>query len=346
MGSNTKILFVGYTDYDMYVRAFFNAARNMSGIDAYLFDFRSLNSDLTRNNIFLRVEKHYKIGPHVLRYNKNLIDYVADNKIDIVFLYACDIIRAITVKKLSKLCYVAIYNNDNPFSDYFPKYQWKNVVNSLKYADIVYSYRLSNIQQYINNGAKRVKLMRSYYISDRNYYIQDELIDIEVPDVCYIGHYENDGRVDYLKSLMDSGIDVGVPEEWKKYSFKHDHLIYISDTYIKYNEVLNKAKIAIVFLSTINKDTYTRRCFEIPIVKTLMVAPYNEDIKSLFEDGKEVILYKDKEDLMKKIHYYLQNVEERLMIAEAGYNRVMKDGHEAANRVQAIIDDYKDAMKI
>ncbi len=340
MAKNYKVLFVGDTSVDMYVKAYYNAAEQNPEISPLLLGFDKLNISNNRKSILPRFERHYKFGPHVALINRRLIKMVKEEQVDIVFLYTCDIIRPSTVKALSKMCYVAIYNNDNPFSDYYPKYMWKNMINSLKYADIVYSFRKSNIQQYLDNGAKRAKLMRGYYIKERNYYIEDSRIDIDMPDVCYIGHYEDDGRADYIKALLEAGIDVGVSKDFEATGIEHEHLKYISDTHPRYNEVLNKAKIAIVFLSNINKDTYTTRTFEIPAVKTLMVTPNNEDIATLFIDGKEAVFYNDKEDFVSKIKYYLEHEDERLKIALAGYERVMKDGHETMDRVSEIIYDY------
>lgn len=75
--------------------------------------------------------------------------------------------------------------------------------------------------------------------------------------------------------------------------------------------IINKAKIAIVFLSHINYDSYTRRCFEIPAAKTLMIAPYNDEMASLFIDGKEAVFYHNAEEFVDKNMYYLSHDEER-----------------------------------
>lgn len=340
-----RILFVGDSSYDMYVKAYYNAAKMMDNIDAILIDFDKLNTNVSKETIIPRVERHYKIGLDIYRINYKLIKYVELHDIDIVFLYACDIITDKTIRWLSQKSYVAIYNNDNIFSDYYPKYMWRYVKKSLKYADIVYSYRKSNIAQYKQYGAKQVKLMRSYYIKERNYYIPDEQIDIEVPDVVYIGHYENDGRIEYIKALVEKNIRVGVTEEWKTLGINSDNLIYLSDTHSKYNEILNKAKIAIVFLSTINDDTYTRRCFEIPVVKTMMVAPENSDIKELFENNKEACFYNDLDDFVRIVQYYIEHNSERKQIAESGYERLIRDGHEAADRVKDIIEDWNQNIR-
>lgn len=337
-----KILFVGDSTFDMYVNAYYKAAMTFDNVESYIMDFGKLNVKSYIKNFFFKIERHFKKGPHVRKINSDLLKFVKEKSIDLVFLYACDIIRAKTVKKLSQNTYVAIYNNDNPFSKYYGKYYWRHVIKSLKYADIVYSYRKSNIRQYLEHGAKRVELLRSYYIKERNFYIENDEINLDVPAVSFIGHYENDGRIDYIMALLDAGVKVGVPVDWKNVNVENDNLIYLDDCHPKYNEILNKTKISIVFLSAINEDTYTRRCFEIPAVKTMMVAPYNEDIATLFEDGKEVVFYRNKDEFVDKIKYYCAHEAERLQIAESGYARLIQDGHEVKDRVEKIIEDFEE----
>lgn len=341
LNKKCRLLFVGDSSYDMYVKAYYNAAKKMNDIEADLIDFDKLNTSISKDRFILRFERHYKFGYHIGLINKTVIEFVNKKKPDIVFLYTCDIITAATVKSISRKTYVAIYNNDNPFSKYYPKYQWQHFLKGLKYANIVYSFRKSNIEEYKRNGAVNVKIMRGYYIKERNYYIPDEDISFNVPKVCFLGHYEDDGRIQYIKALSDKGIDVGVPSDWKRYTITCANISYLENTHTHYNELLNKTKIAIVFLSHINDDTYTTRNFEIPAVKTMMLTPDNNDIRKLFVEGKEAVFYTDVDSFVEKVMYYLSNESEREEIAEAGYERLIHDGHEASDRVRDIIMDWE-----
>ncbi|MEI6553667.1 MAG: glycosyltransferase, partial [bacterium] len=107
-----------------------------------------------------------------------------------------------------------------------------------------------------------------------------------------------------------------------------------------YNLAINSAKIALVFLSKLNNDTYTRRVFEIIATKRLMVSVYTDDLNSLFENKKEAVYFNNKEDLVTKIKYYLNNESEYCSIVENGFNRLMSDGHEVQDRAQEILRIY------
>lgn len=341
------ILFVGDGSYDMYSKAFYAAACKLEGVFADLLEYEDMNiKAISHKNYLKRAEYHFCLGPDVDKINNELIKRYENNRYDIVFLYSAELIYPNTVRKLKdKGAYIGIYHNDNPFSEGAKKYRYRHFVKTIKYSDISYSYRDSNICDYRERGAKKVKLLRSYYIDDRNYYIDDLSIDMDVPDVCFVGHFEDDGRKDYIQTLLNNSVKVGLPEDWKEHGVIGENIVYLNNPHKNYNAILNKTKIAIVFLSSLNKDTYTRRCFEIPAVKTMMIAPYTNDIATLYDDSKEVVLFHDKTDFVDKIKYYLSHEDERLEIANAGYRRLMRDGHEAKDRVREIISDWKERDK-
>lgn len=340
-----KIVFVGEGWVPMYEIGLYNAAKKMHDLEPYLFTWNEQIANL-RTTLLGRVKNKLVIGRVISNINKKMIEYCKENKPDIVFLYACRIIEEKTIKELKKICgYVAIYNNDDPFSSFYPKYFWRCWRRSIKYSDIVYVYRDNNIDDCIKYGGRNVKKLRSYYNEERIYYIPDEenTIDCCVPDVLFLGHYESDERAEYIKYLADNGIGIGIPNimEWRGFEKDNPNVIKLENTHTVYNQLINKAKICLVFLSKINNDTYTRRCFEIPAVKTLMMSVYTDDIASLFESDKEIVFFRNKEELLNKIKYYLSNPNELLQISEAGFERVMRDGHSSIDRVKEILVDYR-----
>ncbi|MDQ7083778.1 MAG: glycosyltransferase [Sulfurovum sp.] len=164
-------------------------------------------------------------------------------------------------------------------------------------------------------------------------------------DVVFIGHYEDDGRDEAIKLLIDNGIDLKLyGTEWDKskyYDFFRDRLSEIKPVYNDYNLALNSTKIALVFLSKLNNDTYTRRCFEIPATKTMMMAEYSDDLNTMFSEGKEADYFKTKEELLGKVQYYLAHQDTLTEVSENGYQRLLRDGHEIRNRVKEVISTYE-----
>lgn len=341
-----KILFVGAGDFPVYESAFYNAAKEIEGVETELFVWKKY-LDAMPSTFFRKVENKISRGFCVDKINRDLVRLCEEKKYDIVFFYTCRLIYPKTVKAVKEMgSYVAVYNNDDPFADYYPNFFWRHYRNSIKYSDICYVYREKNIEQCKACGAGKVEQLRSYYIKERNYYIPDEENDIDVPEVLFIGHYEKDERQEYIKALLDEQITVGIPRyRWENFEPENPYLVKLDDTQRLYNQMLNKAKIAIVFLSKINNDTYTRRCFEIPAIKAFMFAPYTEDLANMFEEDKEVVFYRDKDEFVSKIKKYLKDDALREQIAQAGYERVMRDGHEAGDKVKQIIADYHESAK-
>lgn len=335
-----KILLVGDTTWPMYVNAFYGASKGIA--EAKVFDFGVLNSGRIGNNLFLRVENKLSFGIFVLAKNIELLQFIKKNEYKHVFFYSSRIISWRIIKKLKKRdITVAIYCNDNPFSDYYPRYFWRNIRKSAKFSDITYSYRKGDIDKYKIHGAVNVKLLRGYYNENRSYKIANLDSSFYVPKVIFLGHFENDERGEYLNALIESNIEIGIrkTDEWKRYAKDRKNIYFFEETVERYNEILNKAEIAIVFLSKINKDTYTRRCFEIPATGTLMLAPYNEDLSGLFKENEEIIFYRNKEEFCTKVKYYLSHPDEAKRIGEGGRKRVLEDGHSAKDRLKQIVNE-------
>lgn len=337
-----KVLLVGDDSYEMYVKAFYNGFCELGYKNVQLFATNHyMVSDRSIAGFALRVQNKLAFGYKVDAINKELLKVVSSSKPELIFFYSSRLIYAKTIKAIKDMgCKVFMYNNDNPFASYFPKYFWRHYKKGLQYADCGFVYRVTNIDDYKRCGCQNVEWLKSYYIKDKNHYIENP--KVTVPEVVFLGHNEPDERGDYIRSLLNKGICVGVTQRtWEEYETQNTKLTKLADSHKLYNEMLNAAKIAIVFLSKINHDTYTRRCFEIPAVKTLMVAPYTEDIAAMFEDGKEVVLYRNEQEFVDKIIYYLEHDEERIKIANAGYERVMRDGHEVCDRIKQVMLVYE-----
>ncbi|MGN0161831.1 MAG: glycosyltransferase [Lachnospiraceae bacterium] len=57
---------------------------------------------------------------------------------------------------------------------------------------------------------------------------------------------------------------------------------------------------------------------------------YQEGILEHFTDGEDLVIFYNEQDLMEKIHYYLEHEEERMKIAQHGYETVLQYNYESA----------------
>jgi len=75
------------------------------------------------------------------------------------------------------------------------------------------------------------------------------------------------------------------------------------------------------------------RVYEALACRSFLLVDEQRDVKSLFQDGKHLALFKDSEDLPKKIDYYLNHAEERKKMAAQGYEEVIHK-HAYMNRME------------
>ncbi|RJQ29499.1 hypothetical protein C4571_01485 [Candidatus Parcubacteria bacterium] len=67
------------------------------------------------------------------------------------------------------------------------------------------------------------------------------------------------------------------------------------------------------------------RHFEIPACGGFLMTEMADDLDSFYVPGKEIVIYKGMDDMIKKIRYYLTHDAERSEIAERGYKRTLRD---------------------
>jgi spore maturation protein CgeB len=99
--------------------------------------------------------------------------------------------------------------------------------------------------------------------------------------------------------------------------------------------------------SKINQDTYTRRCFEIPATKTLMICEYSKDMaENLFAEGEEAVYFRSSDELIQQVRYYLANEGERVRIANNACEKLHSDGHNITDRCKQVLDTYSTLMEV
>ncbi len=315
-------------------------------------NYFSLNPDasFSLGGIFKRAQNKYVIGPALQRINLDFVAKALEFCPDIIFVYRgthIDVQALQAVKTAMPHCVLVGYNNDDPFAPSQPKYLWRHFMAAIPYYDLMLAYRHANLVMLRSAGAKRVELMRSWYVSDRNYPV--ELSELEknnfASDIVFIGHYEPDQRLNYLEEIVRHGYSFrlfGPPKYWAKPLAKSIVLRHLAPTQmvwgVDYNRALCGAKVALCFLSKLNRDTYTRRCFEIPATKTMMLSEYSDDLASLYIEGEEVDFFRTKDEMIEKIEHYVNSNQNRNRVANGGFYKVHSAGHDIDSRMVKMLE--------
>lgn len=72
-------------------------------------------------------------------------------------------------------------------------------------------------------------------------------------------------------------------------------------------------------------DQIKARNFEIPGCGGFLLTGKAENLEEYYEIGKEVVCFGDVDELVEQVRYYLNHEQERAAIAEAGYQRTLRD---------------------
>jgi hypothetical protein len=273
----------------------------------------------------------------------------AEVRPDFVFIYRGTHVTPQTVRNIKSLlpgAVVAGYNNDDPFGPGQPRLLWRHFLNCLPLYDLTFAYRRHNVAEFEARGARRVRLLRSWFMPERNHPVT--LLDADrarfASDVVFVGHYEADGRLEYLEDVVRQGYRLrlfGPGYDWDPVIARSRwlkdqvpvQLVWGED----YNKALGGAKVALCFFSRLNRDTYTRRCFEIPATGTMMLSEYSDDAASLYAPGREADFFRDKEELAAKLERYVKDEALRARVAAGGLQRVWADGHDVISRMRQLL---------
>lgn len=297
-----------------------------------------------------KVQNRLMAGPSIARINKDFVQFMLSCSPEIVFVYrGTHIAREslLAVKAASPRTVLVGYNNDNPFAEGHPRLLWRRFVSAIPAYDLVLAYRYGNIADFRRAGARRIELLRSWFVPERNRPI--ELTPAEKEhfgcDVVFVGHYEPDGRVEALEEVARQGFDLklyGPGYDWDPVIRKSRLLKHLAPVRLvwgdSYSKALSGAKVALCFLSRLNRDTYTRRCFEIPATGTLLMSEFTDDLAGLFEEDREAVFFRSPRELIEKLNLYVRNERLRCDVARRGYERVRRDGHDVVSRMGAVLD--------
>lgn len=300
-------------------------------------------------SLSLRAQNKYLIGPRIERLNDGFLSVAIRERPDVVIIYRGTHIIAGTLRELRMALpnmVLVAYNNDDPFAPGQPRMIWRHFLAGIPEYDLVLAYRSHNISSYRHAGARRVELLRSWFVPDRNHPIELSAEDISRYgcDVVFIGHFENDQRRGCLEAIVRRGWRLrlfGPGYDWDP-AIRHSpelaakipvRLVWGED----YNRALCGAKIALCFLSKLNRDTYTRRCFEIPASRTMMLAEYTDDLANLFHEGEEAEFFRNPDELISKIERYLGDDDCRRSVAAAGFRCVYENRHDVISRMRQVL---------
>ena len=300
-----------------------------------------------------RIEARYILpGPNTQRLNRDLVAAVRTIRPDVVLVWRGTNVLPATLPQLrvARDTVLACYNNDDPFSFQYRfsslhhRRIWRYFADAVPAYDMHFAYRTHNVAEFKAAGARSVALLRSYYVPElhRPVELNDEDRNKYACDIVFIGHYTPE-RHKYLSALISAGFDVklfGSPETWTRARLGRlaDYFGGLHNVYgAEYAKALCGARMCLCAFSRMNRDTYTRRIFEITACGRALLSERTEEMLTLFREDEEAIYFSDTDDLVEKAARALAETVRLDQIAAAGYKRCLGDGHSVSARMKYLL---------
>jgi hypothetical protein len=249
-----------------------------------------------------------------------------------------------TIKALKdKNIFVTEYFNDDAFSKKQPFGLHWRFRNTLKLYDGHFVWRERDIEVYKKAGANYVAHSPPYYDPER-VFISAPLRKQQnfLADAAFMGHWENDWRVDCLDALACSELSVilrGGPEGWEteikgREIGKLSPITWADDA--EYRQVYSNVVAGLCFFSKINNDEWTRRAFEIVALGGVLVCERTNEAKNYFKDREEAFFFSSIDELIEIVCDLKENPNMRESVRVAGHKRLLEGGNGILERAEQV----------
>ncbi len=116
------------------------------------------------------------------------------------------------------------------------------------------------------------------------------------------------------------------------------------DYYRELPKFYNACRITLNATNLQMPEAVNQRVFDCPASGGFILTDHQGSLPELFEPGREVVAYRDKDEIPELVRYYLDNFEERVRIAMKGRERVLKE-HTYRHRMERLVASMRKRFK-
>lgn len=171
-------------------------------------------------------------------------------------------------------------------------------------------------------------------------------------DICFVG-YPYPDRLKILEFLLlNTSYKISVVGNWSRYlrNYRQNKNLIINEGWVeppKVADYYNGAKIVLNShrpsnlrqnknkLGIVGKSI-NNRTFDVAACAAFQLIEFKEDLANHFVENKEIVAFRDMEELVDKIHYYMAADIERTNIANKARDRVLKE-HTFQHRIDKML---------
>lgn len=325
---------------DMYEPAWVRSLREL-GVQCQLLD----PAERIPSSLLGRVQRRFLYGPNISKARRNVIDKLLQIEPDAVLLYQGHLFGPEHLDELRDHTMVLGYHNDDPFGPSRSMLRYRLLHKALSSYHGYHFYRDCNASEAKTFGLKRTGVVLPGYMPWVDY-PRRKSNHFAAPDgIFFAGHCENDIRISCVENAIKRQIPIkifGDPKSWNenatsivKNTIGRVHHVFGDE----YREAISNSAISLCFFSKKNRDTYTRRVFEITACAGFLLSERSEDMLEFFTEGKEAEYFSSQEEFIDKAEFYLRNDRVRRSIAKRGYERAQSSGYDVVSRTRKWLDE-------
>ena len=192
-----------------------------------------------------------------------------------------------------------------------------------KKADFVFCAQKEGTEKMIKDGVDAVWLPHG--VEPRAFPAEPKAI--KKYDVCFVGHIVSKERLEFLDKIFKEFPNFWFGKRLSRYVKKEEG---VEDDCA---DIFKKTRIV---LNPPTKGDVNMRTFEAMATGSLLLTEDVYGLSDLFKYDKEIVTYKTTDEAIDKIKYYLENEDEREIIAQKGMRRTLKE-HSYKQRLDIIL---------
>lgn len=300
--------------------------------------FKIINIDIPLANtprMLRSLGWRFKIGPLISNINSYILNALkGDFKYDLVWIDKGVFIQPGVVERLKKDSKKLVHFTPDPAFTYHRSNLFYKALPFYDYCITTKSFEIENYNQF---GVKTIFCTQGY---DPQLHKPYHSLS-EKKGVVFIGHKE-DEREYIVAKLLEAGIPVTVAgNHWDTFAAKRKNnrfLIYKGTGIYgeQYAREISGAKIGLGFLSKWIPELHTTRTFEIPACQTALITEENNETEAIFSK-EDVMFYKNREEVLPTISYYLSHPEELDSLTAKGYKKITEGTYSYKEILKEII---------
>ncbi|MBM4300098.1 MAG: glycosyltransferase [Deltaproteobacteria bacterium] len=294
--------------------------------DPYLPDYRLyLRAQLLDNLYF---DRH----PGLMHLYEDFSAFIKDQQADAIIVDNCppyhpEYLRRLPVYKVLRIA-------DGPISAYDRDFAYLHAYQQVLYHSPAYSLDLGMADKLRYCGMHNADWWPLGFFdiySDHTKTVETILAGQRDIDIIFVGNFHRSkmSLLAKVKKAFGRRLRLHGPYSLKKnlyFNLKYGFPGWVRPIpYEQFVPLYQRTKIGFNVHNRGDCTVGSYRLFELPANGVMQISDGGEYLNQFFREGEEIVGYKNSDDLIDKIRYYLDHDEERQAIALRGYQRVLRD---------------------